>query len=132
MHPSLASFHRLRGRMSRVWYLGRMLYLTTMLALAQAGSQVPAAADATPARTTSRFAAPEMLEAGGEPMGRGLLYPSPELRDMNGDGHADIVIGDLLGDVRIATCEPVGDGFTYAAPKKLDNADGQPLKFNNW
>ena len=108
-----------------------MLYLTTMLVLAQGGAQATASDDKN-VDATPRFAAPEMLETGGEPMGRGLLYPSPELRDMNGDGHADIVIGDLWGDIRVATCQPGGDGFTYAEPKKFNNAEGAPLKFDNW
>ena len=113
--------------------MGSMLTTITILALAQSTTAPEAnAADASAAKATAKFAAPEMLMAAGAPMGDGLLYPSPELRDMNGDGHADIVIGDLWGNLRIATSQTDGDTISYSKLAKLKASDGTELKFENW
>lgn len=76
-----------------------------------------------------KLAAPKRLAAGDALLGAGRLYPSPAVRDMNGDGHLDIVIGDLPGRVTVAYGK--GDG-TLGAEEDMLRADGQPLKFHNW
>ena len=76
-----------------------------------------------------KFAAPKRLMAGDAFLGGGRLYPSPAIRDMNGDGHLDVVIGDLMGRVTVAY--GAGDG-ALGAEENMLLADGQPLKFHNW
>jgi hypothetical protein len=87
---------------------------------------------AAAARPEPQFAAPARLMAGVEFMGEDRYYPSPVFRDMNGDGLADIVIGDLTGAITVATRIP-GDGPAAWGPDTpLTAADGKPLKFHNW
>ena len=53
------------------------------------------------------------------------------LHDVNGDGHLDVVIGDLPGRVTVA----LGDGLTpmsFGAEKKMVGSNKEPLEFNNW
>ena len=80
----------------------------------------------------SRFAAPVLLTGGDEPLGRGILYPSPALYDVDGDGARELVIGDLFGRVRVAEKLPGEDAFAWSAPEPLQAADGEDLKFSNW
>ena len=76
------------------------------------------------------FASPVRLMAGEKYMGAKRAYPSPVFHDVNGDGHLDIVVGDLPGALTVALRK--GAGMEFEAEKKLKGADGQPLKFNNW
>lgn len=107
-----------------------MLTILTMLVAAQAAPPAPVQVPKKAAST--QFAKPQLLMAGDRPMGKGILYPSPEFRDMNGDGHADIVIGDLWGNLQIATSQPQGDSVGYTKLMKLKTSDGEELKFDNW
>ncbi|MGE3166615.1 MAG: hypothetical protein AB7O52_17070 [Planctomycetota bacterium] len=75
-----------------------------------------------------RFEAPVRLMAGEKPMGGDRLYPSPVLHDVDGDGVADMVIGDLVGNLTVSK-RVAG---AWLAPTPLTAADGKPLKFNNW
>jgi hypothetical protein len=78
------------------------------------------------------FAAPVRLKAGDAFMGHKRLYPSPVFHDVNGDGLADVVIGDLWGKITVAL-RVKGDGPPqYAAETKLEGADGKELDFANW
>lgn len=85
---------------------------------------------ALPAQT---FEAPVRLQSGETFLGAALnkrdrLYPSPALHDVDGDGKADLVIGDLFGNLTVA--KRTKDG--WAEETNLMGADGKPLKFNNW
>lgn len=85
------------------------------------------------------FAAPVRLEAttpvrskaATSWLGAGRLYPSPVLHDMNGDGRADLVIGDLRGHLTVSLRQP-GDALIWAAETKLLASDGELLDFHNW
>ncbi len=111
------------------------LRASTWLAAAIASTALGTAAsqDASPAVTTGDvFAAPVRLAAGDAFMGQKRMYPSPTFHDMNGDGLADIVVGDLIGKLTVALRRP-GDGVpTYAAETKLKAVDGKDIDFNNW
>jgi len=85
-------------------------------------------ADETPALERVRFAAPQRIAAGDAIAGAGRLYPSPVLFDIDRDGKADLLIGDLIGNVTVA--RRTDDGF--AAEQKLLDRDGKPLRFHNW
>jgi len=85
---------------------------------------------ALPAQT---FEAPVRLQSGESFLGstlnkRDRLYPSPALHDIDGDGKADLVIGDLFGNLTVA--KRTKDGWGTEEPLKA--TDGKPLKFNNW
>ena len=79
----------------------------------------------------AQFAPPIRLMAGDAFLGERRAYASPALHDVNGDGHLDIVIGDLPGRVTVA----LGDGLTpmsFGAEKKMVGSNKEPLEFNNW
>lgn len=78
--------------------------------------------------TTPAFEAPVRLMAGDAHMGAKRLFPSPVLFDVDGDGKAEMVIGDLIGKLTVSHRE----GDTWSAPEPLKGADGKPLKFHNW
>jgi len=78
------------------------------------------------------FAAPVRLTAGDQPMGQGRLYPSPSLHDLDGDGVAEMVIGDLFGKLTVSKRIPGENTNLWTAPEPLKGADGKPLKFSNW
>jgi hypothetical protein len=104
------------------------LVLTLASALAAAAPQSPPTP--TPQTPTPQFAAPRPRTAGGAPLGEKLLYPSPRLHDIDRDGRAELVVGDLRGQVLVA--EKVGDDLsTWSALEPL-RTDGRPLKFHNW
>jgi hypothetical protein len=80
----------------------------------------------------TRFAAPVLLQAGEKLMGARRLYPSPALHDLNGDGLADVVLGDLPGRIT-AALRLAGDGPARFGPDEpLLAQDGKPLDFQNW
>lgn len=79
----------------------------------------------------ARFAAPKLLKAGNDHLGKGRLYPSPVFHDVNGDGLGDIVIGDLFGKVTVAHQLP-GEAVTFGPEKPMLMGNGKPLKFHNW
>ena len=83
-----------------------------------------------PAPAPARFDAPIRLTAEGEPLGKSLLYPSPRLHDIDGDGAAELVVGDLRGRVMVA--EKAGDGLATWGALEPFRTDGRDLKFHNW
>jgi ABC-type sugar transport system substrate-binding protein len=78
------------------------------------------------------FAAPVQVFAGDAVLGKSRLYPSPMLHDLNGDGHLDVVVGDLRGRITTALRLPGAGEPWYAAEQKLMAADGKELDFANW
>ena len=69
--------------------------------------------------------------AGDAFLGERRAYASPAFHDVNGDGHLDVVIGDLPGRVTVA----LGDGLTpmsFGTEKKMVGSNKEPLEFNNW
>jgi hypothetical protein len=70
--------------------------------------------------------------AGGKPMGADRIYPSPVFRDMNGDGLADVVTGDLFGQITVAHRLGKSDPPTFGSDEPLLDRDGKQLDFKNW
>ena len=103
------------------------------LTLALAGCVVlfsPRGVAQTDVETTIRFAPPKRIMAGDVFLGENRLYPSPAMHDVNGDGRADIVIGDLFGKVTVAP--HTGKPMSYGAEEEVKDREGEQLKFHNW
>ncbi len=77
------------------------------------------------------FAPPVRRQAGDANLGEGRLYPSPVLHDVNGDGLADIVVGDLHGHLTVALRKP-GSKIAYAAEEPVLDELGKRIDFHNW
>jgi len=81
---------------------------------------------------TLSFGTPECVQAGTMLAGIGRLYPSPVMHDADGDGLADLVVGDLFGTVTVSK-RLAGDGPPRFGPEEpLLASDGNKLVFNNW
>ena len=91
----------------------------------------PGVALAQSTATVICFAPPVRLKAGDRLLGEKRLYPSPVYHDVNGDGLADIVVGDLMGRITVALRQP-GMPPTYGAETKLKDVDGKEIDFHNW
>ena len=78
------------------------------------------------------FADPVRVMAGDEPMGAGMLYPSPVLYDIDGDQRPELVIGDLPGYIRIAKKLPGNDFAAWSELVKMPSTEGKDIKFSNW
>ncbi|MEZ6059804.1 MAG: hypothetical protein R3C19_05535 [Planctomycetaceae bacterium] len=80
----------------------------------------------------SLFQKPVQLTAANEPMGNGIYYPSPKLQDLDGDGVAEMLIGDLTGRLLFAKRSGDENSTAWSQLEPLTTADGQPIKFDNW
>jgi hypothetical protein len=102
--------------------------LAAPLALALAASLQAQA----PAQPDAKFAPPVRLMAGDKQLGVHRLFPSPVFHDVDGDGLADLVVGDLKGLLTVALRLPGKDPRAFAAETELKAADGKPIDFHNW
>jgi len=80
----------------------------------------------------SMFADPVRVMAGGEPMGKGMLYPSPVLYDIDGDKRVELVVGDLRGYIHVAKKLPGDNPAAWGELVKLQSTEGKDIKFSNW
>ncbi|HEX6884343.1 MAG TPA: hypothetical protein VF530_13270 [Planctomycetota bacterium] len=80
----------------------------------------------------ARFAPPVLLEAGDKLLGARRLYPSPGFHDVDGDGRADLVIGDLWGRFTVARRLADDGPPRFGAEDWLLARDGEKLDFSNW
>lgn len=78
------------------------------------------------------FAPPVRLMAGDAMLGQGRLYPSPVYHDTNGDGLADLVVGDLRGHLTVAVREKGAAVPSFAKETKVLGADGAIVDLQNW
>lgn len=87
---------------------------------------------ASAAAQSPNFAPPVRLLAGDKFLGEARLYPSPVWHDLNGDGAADLVIGDLRGHLTVAHRAGKVNAAGYAAEDKVLGADGKIVDLQNW
>ena len=73
------------------------------------------------------FAPPVQLETSGPEFSR-MIYPTPVLHDVDGDGRRELVLGDLIGNLFV--CEPNQDG-SWAGREPMQ-VEGEPLRLDNW
>ena len=92
-------------------------------------ADVPLAAQQPTAPT---FAPPVKLLAGTKGLGENRMFPSPALHDIDGDGLADLVIGDLRGRLTVALRQRGSGVPKFAAETKVLANDGSELDFANW
>ena len=99
-----------------------MLFATLATALASSLAQQP----------TPSFGALEPVRADALLAGIGRRYPSPVMHDVDGDGLADLVLGDLYGALTVSK-RLTGEGPPRIGPElPLFASDGTELVFDNW
>jgi hypothetical protein len=91
---------------------------------------IPATLLSTSAFAQARFGPPEQVTAGGAAISE-YLYPTPVLFDVDGDAARELVIGDLFGHLRVCERGANGNDVEWGAAEHMQ-ADGKPLKLNNW
>jgi phytoene dehydrogenase-like protein len=72
------------------------------------------------------------LKAGESFLGVDRLYPSPVWHDVDGDGLADVVVGDLSGLLTVARRQRSAGPAAFAAETKVLAENGEELDFANW
>ena len=110
--------------------MNKQLFTLTLVILGSVTS-LPAEAATQAVDPTVKFAAPTRVMAGEKFLGQKRASPSPALHDVNGDGHMDLLIADLMGRVTVA----LGTGskpMSFGEEKPLLGSDKEPLDFNNW
>ena len=83
------------------------------------------------AMTDAQFEAPVELKPDGTGYGE-VLYPSPVLHDLDGDGRGELIVGDLWGHIQSATRISAGEPSDWGPSAKVKATDGKDLKFKNW
>ncbi len=97
--------------------------MITCFALAYAFSGGPPTVD------VPSFAGPVQLTTDGKPF-TGILYPSPLVHDLDGDGRPEMMIGEIFGTITVA--RPTGKELGEFGALEPMKAAGKPIKLNNW
>ncbi len=106
-----------------------MMLLTSLLVLPLGGSEVTAAV--TPAVAPGKgFHAPVQITSNGKPH-EGILYPSPTVFDVDGDGADELLIGEIFGSISVSDSAEGEDSLAWGKAKKMTSG-GEPIKLNNW
>jgi hypothetical protein len=90
----------------------------------------PTASAQDKAAAPDRFGPPVRLKAGEKFLGMNRLYPSPVFHDVDGDGLADLVVGDLRGRLTVALRQK--GSFTFGEEAPMKDVDGKEIDFHNW
>lgn len=88
-----------------------------------------------PSTGTQAFAlaAPVRLDVDGTPIdtGKDIGHSAPLVRDVNGDGRLDLLVGNFRGTVDLYVAATSGAQPQLLPPARLQAA-GEPLKIPNW
>jgi hypothetical protein len=79
---------------------------------------------------SDRFEEPVELLTNGASIDS-VMYPSPTLYDLDGDGKRELVIGDIFGSIH-SCIKSDGKTNAWGEMVKLKSVDGKPLQLNNW
>ena len=96
-----------------------------LISLALAGTLLTPAVQAQ----GTHFKDPVQVSAGDKLLGKGRMYPSPAVHDLNGDDRLDVFVGDLRGHITYALRRADG---SFGEAQKLKDAEGNVLDFGNW
>lgn len=88
-------------------------------------------AAAAPAQTFS-FAPPARILAGENLLGDGLPFPSPTIGDLDGDGVLDVLIGDVSGNISVASGKRVDGRLSFGPERRLEAGKAGLLAFPNF
>ena len=91
-----------------------------------------AAVAAAQTQKATTFAPPVRVMAGDTMLGKGRMFPSPVLFDVDGDGRRDIVVGDLPGRLTVALRQPGSGAPVFGKEQPMLGADGKQIDFGNW
>lgn len=81
-----------------------------------------------------RLAAPLRIHAAGKPIdtGEDVGHSAPLVRDVNGDGRLDLLLGNFRGTVDLFAADLGSDPDpVLLAPQRLE-VNGEPLEIPNW
>ncbi len=107
-------------------------YLASAAFGAGLGAQAPPQTNGGDAAGAFQFAPPQRLTVGDAFLGQDRIYPSPVLHDVDGDGRAELVLGDLRGVLTVTTRKAAGASTAWDATAPLPGPGGAGLKFDNW
>ena len=81
---------------------------------------------------SEHFEAPIQLPAVGQPIQSEFGYISPAIFDIDRDGKDELVIGDILGELRF--CENRGsvEDPEWTQPQPVVDLNNEPIRLNNW
>lgn len=104
----------------------------SVLPVAIATAQEPTFAPPVRLKAGEQFLGNQRVEDKGDRLLKGdRLFPSPVLHDVDGDGLADLVIGDLQGHLTVARRLP-GATLAFAPETSVKGADGKVFDLGNW
>lgn len=133
------SFHSAasRSRLLTAPLLFLPLAFVTVAPAQQPDTRQAADADASQAQFENRhFEAPERLMVGDQPLNAETrqMYPSPAVYDVDSDGQAELVVGDIFGSLQVYENQNTsGKGDpVWGKPTRLETAEGTPIKVPNW
>ena len=62
------------------------------------------------------------------------MYPSPAFYDIDGDGCAELVVGDIFGKLNVYKNQNAGGKGdpVWGTPTALKTSEGKQIKVSNW
>ncbi|MFT7075946.1 MAG: hypothetical protein ACJA0P_001960 [Planctomycetota bacterium] len=108
---------------------GHIMLLTSLFLLPLGGSTLPVSLP-PPAKPGKGFHGPVALTTNGKPH-EGILYPSPTVFDVDGDGVDELLIGEIFGSIKISEPLPGDDTLAWGKAQRMTTG-GEPIKLNNW
>ena len=125
-----------------------LLVSTLSLAPAQSAIEVDRAAENVETRSHNRaptveiFEAPIRLTVDDMPLNHDnkVMYISPTLHDVDGDGKPELIIGDVTGALGFHKIEngsrgdqsASGGDLVWGPRQTFEDSSGEPIKLTNW
>lgn len=110
--------------------------LVTILTATFAGAQDDGSLDAAAPKARGPLFAPavSLPSATGGPVAvQDILFPTPVLFDVDGDGATELVVGDLWGSLFVhERAQREDGGFGWGERAELTYHDGSAIELPNW